>query len=279
MSDTPAPLSAADWAGENGRRWLRNAERLEAELGAVNPLLFAAARLVPGERVLDVGCGPGSTTRRAAELVAPGGTVTGLDVSPVLIEAAAAVPAAGAPITWRVADAQRAPLDAEFDVVLSRFGVMFFDDPVAALANLRGALRPGGRFVAAVWQRRQGNELMELPLDAVVAAAAAAGVTLPVPDPDSGPFSWGDPARVRALLDRAGWRGIEVVPHELTMHVGGASTLEDAVAVAVQVGPARLAYEAADEPLRAALAERLAPRFDGTGVAPRAAIHLVHAEA
>ena len=148
-------MTTADWAGARAQAWASMADRLEAQIEPVSDLLFAAAQPVAGERVLDVGCGRGSTTQLAAGAVGPAGEVVGLDVAANLIEEAERLAPDDAAIRWMVADAQRAELPPEhFDLVLSRFGVMFFDDPTAAFANLAGATAPGGRLCVAVWQTR-----------------------------------------------------------------------------------------------------------------------------
>jgi SAM-dependent methyltransferase len=219
---TPEPgrLSTADWATQAGSRWLACADQTEARIAPVSDVLFAAAALQPGERVLDVGCGRGPTTRRAAELVGSAGLVVGLDVAQDLLAAAADMPvgAGAAPIEWVAADAQRAaPPRTDFDVVLSRFGVMFFDDAVAAFANLRGATRPGGRLTVAVWQPRERSAIHEVPLRVALAAAEAAGTTLvPLPG-DAGPYSFGIRDIALDVLDRAGWSDPTFTPHVLQL--------------------------------------------------------------
>jgi ubiquinone/menaquinone biosynthesis C-methylase UbiE len=175
------------------------AERVEAQLAPVSDVLFAAAALEPGERVLDVGCGLGSTTRRAAGIVGATGAVSGIDISLDMIEQARAVATpSGAPIEWILADAQTARLPAgRYDAVISRFGTLFFDDPLIAFGNLAGCARPGGRLCAAAWQRRDRSPILQQVLVVAVAAAAAHGHLIDVGMPDDGPFAYGDPAFVR----------------------------------------------------------------------------------
>lgn len=276
-TDPNRTYTTADWAGESSHRWATAADQLEAQLAPVSDLLFDAAELRLGEHVLDVGCGRGATTRQAAELVGSEGAVTGLDVSDELLTAARDLAAGVTNVRFVRGDAQRAELDeASVDVLLSRFGVMFFDDAVAAMANLRTAVRPGGRFVATVWRPRTENEMMQWPLEIAEQVADRHGVELPLPDPVLGPFSWGDPAVVQDLLAAAGWDEVEVTPRPLTLYLGGPSAPEDAVATSILVGPLRaalsalatdgVAVDALEGEIRDALVDAYAARHDGTGV-------------
>jgi ubiquinone/menaquinone biosynthesis C-methylase UbiE len=169
------------------------------ELRAHNERLRAATGVRPGERVLDVGCGAGQTTRDAARMAAPG-EVVGIDVSERMLERAHELTAAERldNVTYELADAQLHGFAPErFDVAISRFGLMFFADPDAAFANIARALRPGGRLVALVWQRRADNEW-----------AVAVDEALGHAEPDESAFSLGDPAVAERMLERAGFHDI-----------------------------------------------------------------------
>jgi SAM-dependent methyltransferase len=173
-----------------------HAERHDAELRLHNVHLRAAADVRTGESVLDVGCGAGQTTREAGRAAAPG-HVLGVDVSAPAIERARALTSAAGldNVAYELADAQVHPLAAErYDIAISRFGTMFFADPVAAFANIAHALRPGARLTLLVWQVRERNE-WALEID------AALGVE---PD-DAGPFSLGDPDATTGILEGAGF--------------------------------------------------------------------------
>lgn len=173
---------------------VRFAAIFDAEVRRQNDRFRAAAAVRPGEDVLDVGCGTGESTREAA---AAGANALGVDVSEQAIAKARELGGAA----FEVADAQAHPFPAgAFDVVLSRFGAMFFPDPPAAFANLARALRPGGRLVLLVWQTRDRNEWYSVLHDAV-----APGSTPPPPGPH---FSLGDPDATRALLDGAGFTDV-----------------------------------------------------------------------
>jgi SAM-dependent methyltransferase len=218
--------------GPKWRAWRGTLERLLAPLGAE---VMDRAAVGAGERVLDVGCGCGETAIEIARRVGEGGSVVGVDVSEVMLEAArAAAEAAGRRnVRFVAADAQTEDFGAErFDVIYSRFGVMFFADPVAAFANLGRSLRPGGRVAFVCWQKLDRNPWVMAPLD-----AAGRHLQLPQPPPPGapGPFSFGDPDRVRSILEGAGLGKVEVAPWSGTLSVG--SSLAEAVELLLDIGP------------------------------------------
>jgi SAM-dependent methyltransferase len=170
--------------------------------------------LLPGQQVVDLGCGSGRTTLELAARVGPDGEVVGVDLSAQMLARGrerAALRGAGT-VEFVHADAQVHDFGAaRFDAAYSRFGVMFFADPVAAFANVRRALRPGGALSFVCWQGMSGNEWMLIPGAAV---AEVTGSLPPMPGPDEpGPFSLTDPARVRAVLGAAGFGSIAITPH------------------------------------------------------------------
>jgi len=173
----------------------------DAELRAHHEHLRAAYEVSPGDAVLDIGCGTGLTTREAARAAAPG-RVVGVDVSERMLERARQLTEAERleNVTFELGDAQVHRFDpARFDLVISRFGTMFFADPVAAFANIASALGPKGRLVMLVWQRRELNP-WALTIDAAVGGAGH----LP-PPPGADPFSLGDAEATSAILERAGF--------------------------------------------------------------------------
>jgi SAM-dependent methyltransferase len=215
------------WNGPGGDHWVTHAARHDRALAPYGQAVLAAAGIAPGDRVLDVGCGTGGTTRAAARL-ARDGSALGVDIGrPLVEEARAETVAEGGPanVTFEQADAQVHPFPpGGFDVVLSRFGVMFFDDPVAAFANLRRGMADGGRLAFACWQPLLVNDWMVVPMSAMVEH-------LGMPDivgPDApGPFSLDDPDRVRSVLADGGFAGIELAEEAHPMWLG--TDLDDAV--------------------------------------------------
>jgi len=198
---------AAAWDGTEGDSWVEREEHHDAALAAHTRKLFAAAGLGSAERVLDIGCGCGSTTRQAARAAADGHAL-GVDLSTAMLERARqrAVEEGVQNVAFERADAQVHPFDtAHHDVLLSRFGAMFFGDPVAAFTNLARATAPGGRAALLVWQELACNEWLTAPR-----AALAVGRTLPEPPVGApGPFGLADRDQTRALLEQAGFRRVE----------------------------------------------------------------------
>jgi SAM-dependent methyltransferase len=241
------------WTAERVARWRVQVAGLEP----VSEVLFAAAALRPGERVLDVGCGTGPTTRRAALEVGPGGLVVGLDISPDMLAVAVAQPEqdGAAPLRWVTTDAAAwRPEPVAFDVVLSRFGVMFFADPAAAFARLATAARPSGRLAAVVWRRRDESELFAVPLHAALDRLRRRGTTVDVPPDDEGAFSLHDPAAVTALLTGAGWSGVTCTPHQLQLPLCGGMAPPLVAAAILDSGPVGRVTAQLDNDDRAAVA-------------------------
>ena len=191
------------WNGRPADFWVKEAEHFDTMLAPFGRRLLTAAALEPGEVVLDVGCGNGAISLEAARSVGPGGRVTGLDLSsPMLGMARRRAEELTIDVDFVHGDAQTDSFDQPFDVVVSRFGVMFFDDPEVAFANLAMAARPGGRLCFVCWQEMFANEWITVPAMAIVAH-----VGMPeVPEPGTrGPFALADTQRTRGLLESAGW--------------------------------------------------------------------------
>ena len=256
---------------ERVRRWIVGARQREGQMTPVSAELFAAADLQPGEAVLDVGCGTGTTTVQAARVVGLTGQVTGSDLSPVMIDTAHESSDVDG-IAWLVADAETYDFGTDtFDAVISRFGVMFFADPVVAFANLARSTRPGGRLVAAVWQTRDKVPLFDLPYATAAAVLDRLGLAYEPVDVADSQCSLGSHDRVVAVLEPAGWREIETRPTEQTIHVGGSLSPAEAAASALDLGPIRGLIEGRPDDVRDQVRTALAAVFerhvDGTGVA------------
>jgi len=228
--------------------------------------------------VLDVGCGSGQTTFQLGDAVGPTGRVVGLDVSAQML-AAALRRKRGAQVSFLRADAQTHVFDRPFHAIYSRFGTMFFADPVAAFANLRAALRPGGRLAFVCWQALPENPWLFVPL-----RAAAQHLTLPPPPaPDApGPFAFADPERVRGILARAGFDQIVLDELRATLTLGGGGALDQAVRFLTEgVGPVSGILREADPALRpkvaAAVRAAIAPFHGPEGVRMGSAAWIVTA--
>jgi len=211
---------AAAWDGDEGAHWVRHQHRYEAMTQGFTEPLLAAAAITETDRVLDVGCGCGQTTRLAAGR-ASRGVAVGIDLSGPMLRRARddAAAEAIANVRFEQGDAQvhRFPA-AGFDVAISRFGVMFFDDSGAAFANIRAGLAAGGRLAFLCWQDISHNDWIAVPAGAVL-------THVPLPDdlgaPDApGPFSLSDPARIADLLTNAGFDGITTTSIEAPLRLG-----------------------------------------------------------
>lgn len=211
------------WNEEGGTSWVAEQARFDAQLAPFADVVLRTAAPQPGERVLDVGCGTGALTVALGRAVAPDGSVLGLDVSEPMVELARArAEDAEVPVHHLVGDAQTVDLaDVEpFDLLVSRFGVMFFDDPTAAFANLRSALAPDARMAFVCWQGFDVNPWMSVPMGAALEHVPAP----PQTDPTApGPWAFADPARVGGLLGEAGFDDVAIDPFEgeLTLAGGG----------------------------------------------------------
>lgn len=269
----------AYWNGPVGEAWAAQQAHTDIQLSPVTQALLAAARIAPGERVLDIGCGCGATTLLAAETAAH---VTGLDISVPMLSWARQRGAGRDNIAWLLADAAAHPFeDGSFDLLMSRFGVMFFGDPVAAFANLRRAARAGGRMVFACWRPFEENDWMREPLKAVYAAGVP---RQPRPAPEEpGPFAFADPDRVRRILTAAGWPMPTLTPVDVMIDLSAGAGLAQAVEQASNIGPASRALRAAPEELRApaiaAIRDVLSEYETSDGVRLGGAVWVVSAEA
>lgn len=217
----------SSWDGNDGERWAAEADRYDRMSRHFADAIINAVAPTAGERVLDVGCGNGALLLAIAEVVAPDGTVTGLDISSPMLDVARqrATDRALGNVRFVHGDAQVAELEPlSFDIIVSRFGVMFFDDPTAAFTNLAATLRPGGRLVFTCWRDLLANDWIMVP-----AVAALEHVPMPQLGEEGGPgpFSFADPDHVRTTLGTAGL--VEIDLQELDLPVTLGETVDDAV--------------------------------------------------
>jgi ubiquinone/menaquinone biosynthesis C-methylase UbiE len=269
----------AFWNGPGGRRWVNRQEVWDRVLQPVVTAALERAAVRPGERVIDIGCGAGATTIALARLVGAAGRVVGIDVSRPMLARAAERLTPDLPIELVLADAtSHAFAPGGFDLLFSRFGVMFFAEPIRAFANLRAALRPGGRLLFACFRSPQENPFVMLALR----AATAHVPPLPKLGPeDPGPFSFADQERVRRILDGAGFRSIAHEPFDCELDVAAGGGLDAAVASALEIGPASRAIEDQPPEIRGAAADAIRNAFAahqrGSAVLLPAAVWLVSA--
>jgi ubiquinone/menaquinone biosynthesis C-methylase UbiE len=259
------------WNGVLFDRFLKFRHIVTAGLGAHGEAALALHPPAPGERVLDVGCGFGDTTQRIAQLVGPQGAAVGVDVAERFVERAREeARAAGAQnVRFLVADVQVASFEERFDYAFSRFGTMFFANPVVALRNVRQALEPGGRLCTVVWRRKLDNDWLHRA-ELVVERFVTEPEESDEPTCGPGPFSMADADTVSDVVLRAGFEDVTLRRCDIEIAIG--SDLDEAVDFVMALGPAgeviRLAGDAAERirpQIAAALREALAglARADG----------------
>jgi SAM-dependent methyltransferase len=260
---------AEAWNGAESAHWVEHADRYDRQLAPFAHALLERVRLESHDAVLDVGCGCGATTLAAARRSR---TAVGVDLSKPLLKIATdrARAASIDNVEFTAADAQtHAFVEDAFDMVISQFGVMFFDDPASAFANLRRALAPGGRVAFVCWQGLEANEWVD-----VVGRAVARQVALPALGGQArgpGMFSLEDPNETTALLDASGFTQIEIESASPTILLGGGGNLEESLDFLLGMGIARGLLSQLDagariettETIRASLARAYEP---GVGV-------------
>lgn len=221
----------------NDEDWVAVWPKREALTDSITPYLLEALDLQPGERVLDVGCGGGKTTIAAARAVGPTGTAIGADISGPLTKLAAdrAAEAHVNNVTFRVADMQLEDVpEGPFDVIMSQFGVMFFDEPVPAFTNIHSHLQPDGRLTFACWQTLDRNPWF-------IASALAGFVPPPLPPAPgkspTGGFVLGDAERTQGILESAGFVNVRRTVHELLPEVPYDAVVDDTQLIRLGVPP------------------------------------------
>jgi SAM-dependent methyltransferase len=278
MAHPVANAEMADaWDGDEGEDWARDWAHYDRSVQSYHRALLAAASIGRADHVLDVGCGNGESTRDAAR-AASDGSALGVDLSSRMVERARDLAQASGVtnVHFERADAQVYPFDpARYDVALSRFGAMFFADPVAAFANIRAATRPGGRLVMVAWRGVGDNEWLRCVFDAL-----AVGRDLPVPPLGApGPFGLADPDKTRARLIEAGYESVELTPVDAPLWLGADS--DDAFGFFRGNGVVRGMTQGLDEAQREAALNALRSTMDehdtGEGVLFESGVWLITA--
>jgi SAM-dependent methyltransferase len=269
----------AYWNGPGGQHWADRQQTQDILLTPVSEVLIDRAGPRSGERIIDVGCGCGAVAIALAEKVGPTGRVLGIDISAPMLGRARQMAPAGAPVDFVLADATVYQFEpASFDLLVSRFGVMFFAEPAPSFANMRKAMRPSGRLTFACWREPRDNPFFMAPLQAVYKHVPKLP---PLAPDDPGPFAFASEARVTGILGKAGFTDIAMERCDLALDIAVGRGLDAAVESALEIGPASRALDGQPPDLRAAatdsIREALAAFAKGQSVPLPASIWIVTA--
>jgi SAM-dependent methyltransferase len=266
------------WNGPSGRAWVDAQEVLDQLFKPLEDILVAAVSTASATSVLDVGCGTGVTTLAVARLLGSQGTCTGIDISdPMITVAKERAKREGSPARFVLANAQDHAFEpASFDMLISRFGVMFFEDSVRAFANLQRASRKGAVMRAIVWRSPAENPFMTT----AERAAAPFLPNLPPRQPNApGQFAFADRGRVHSILGESGWSDIDIQP----LDVSCALPAKELSSYVLRLGPVGMVLQEADEETRAKVTDAVrigfAPYVHGAEVRFTAACWMVGARA
>jgi SAM-dependent methyltransferase len=265
------------WNTKAGETWAKFQEALDRQIQTLGLAAMDTLRPEKGEHIIDIGCGCGQTSLDLGSRVGAAGLVVGVDISKPMLEVALRRPrpAPNLRVTFKQLDAQSDDLgDGCFDAAFSRFGVMFFSDPVVAFANIRRSLNPSGRLVFVCWRPLNQNPWMREPLDAALPLLPPIAPFDPMAP---GPFAFADAGRVQSILDEARFGSVKVGPFDAA--IGGAN-LEQTLQLALNVGP--LAAALRESPERAetvanAVRDVLSKYATPNGVLMPAAVWIVSA--
>ena len=257
-TDEPNHAQATYWTTEGGPSWVRNERRYERMLQPFDDALIAALSPSSGDRILEIGCGFGAT---AIALASGGAAVHGVDIAPPMVERAQErVHGTAERITFAVADAQEADLGGPFDAAASRFGVMFFADPVRAFTNIAASVRPDGELAFMCWQALDRNPWFALPIEVLQSVTGAPPASSPAPGTPN-PLAFADPVHTEGILRASGWTDIAFEPVEPLLAIGGDDGIDGAVELALNGRSVKALLEGDDGTRRAPLVDALAERF------------------
>ena len=257
VEEQSAQEQAALWNGAGGRAWVEAQDVLDRLLQPYEDVLLNAISTENGGCVLDVGCGTGATTVAVARKLGEKGSCTGVDVSePMIVAARARAERERMPTTFILADAQTHAFEpASFDTIISRFGVMFFEDAVRAFANLRRAAKRGGQLRFIAWRSAAENPFMTT----AERAAAPYLPAMPARRPDGpGQFAFGDRERVRRILEDSGWTEIDIQPTDVPCTMPE----KELEGYLTRLGPVGRSMQEVDERTRAQIIEKVRAAFD-----------------
>ena len=255
------------WNGETGQNWVSHDALMEAMLQPLGEAVMDSLSPKPGEHVLDIGCGCGHTSLSLADRVGAEGSITGIDISAPMLAVASQLAAEHnarhKSVQFLEADAQTHSFTPErYDAAFSRFGVMFFEDPVAAFTNIRASLRPSGRLAFCCWQPRAVNPFMTVP---AMAALELLPAPPEIPPRTPGPFAFEEADYVAEILTEAGYEHVTVTPLRQPLTFGRGLSLEDIVERLVEIGPiaqmVREAPEDLQQPVRGKVVDAVAPFY------------------
>ena len=258
----------ACWNGDMAANWVEHNALMEAMLAPVGERILDTLLLPATARALDVGCGCGHPTLSLAQRIGPDGSVTGIDVSAPMLalaeELAVQDTADRAEVTFLEADAQTHAFKPEsLEIVFSRFGVMFFDDPVAAFSNIHNALTVNGQLAFCCWQPRAVNPFMTMP---AMAALELLPAPPEMPPRTPGPFAFAEADYVEAILTEAGFKNIAITPISHPLVFGSGLSVEEIVERLVNIGPiaqmVREAPEGLQQPVREKIIAAVSPFYE-----------------
>lgn len=282
-NDGPNAEQIEYWNGDAGERWARYQDKLDSMLQPFSDAVLRIGAVKPGERILDVGCGCGATTFDIAIRAGAEGKTVGVDISaPMIARAQNRAAALKSTAEFMLADAStHAFPPGTFDLLASRFGIMFFLEQIPAFTHLRQTLTPGGRVAFVCWRPMKENPWISVPLFAALPHIPKQEPAVPGAP---GPFAFDDPDRLRGVLTNAGYRSIEIEPFDANLVVGGgADPVGDALQQTLDIGPLARIFRELDESARTksvdAVREALARHTSAEGVVMDGAVWLVTARA
>jgi len=232
-SDTK-PTMSEFWNGEGGENWLRFQKTIRSSLHHFGETVMEESQIAEGENILDIGCGSGETTMSLVRRVGSLGSVHGVDISSLILKKTENFTLQHDNLNFDCADAQTYPFEKKnYHLVFSRFGVMFFENPLKAFLNIQLSLKSGGRLAFICWQRVQDNPWVDLPLQLAIKHA---GPPEPMDAESPGPFSFSEATKVKRILTDAGFSDICIIPYHTKLTVG--NTLDESVLFLTHLGPA-----------------------------------------